>query len=110
VPEYFAIGVQAYTSSISNIAPKVSLALAEAGMARDFPRLNALMAKYVHPLYALRERMKGYEVCVMKEAMEMMGMPAGPARPPLTQCRQQDIAEVRKIVAVYQASLEAGAA
>jgi 5-dehydro-4-deoxyglucarate dehydratase len=41
VPEYFAIGVQAYTSSISNIAPKVSLALAEAGMARDFPRLNA---------------------------------------------------------------------
>ena len=28
----------------------VSLALAEAGMAHDFPRLNALMAKYVHPL------------------------------------------------------------
>jgi len=110
VPEYFAIGVQAYTSSISNIAPKVSLALAEAGMARDFPRLNALMAKYVHPPYALRERMKGYEVSVMKEAMEMMGISAGPVRPPLTKCRQQDVADIRKIVAVYQASLEAGAA
>src|SRR5882724_7455668 len=110
VPEYFAIGVQAYTSSISNIAPKVSLALAEAGIARDFPRLNALMAKYVHPLYALRERMKGYEVSVMKEAMEMLGMPAGPVRPPLTKCRPQDVEDVRKLVAVYQASLEAGAA
>ncbi len=110
VPEYFAIGVQAYTSSISNIAPKVSLALAEAGLARDFLRLNALMAKYVHPLYALRERMKGYEVSVMKEAMEMLGMPAGPVRPPLTKCRPQDVEEIRKIVAVYRQSLEAGAA
>jgi 5-dehydro-4-deoxyglucarate dehydratase len=110
VPEYFAIGVQAYTSSISNIAPKVSLALAEAGLARDFSRLNALMAKYVHPLYALRERMKGYEVSVMKEAMEMLGMPAGPVRPPLTKCRPQDVEEIRKIVAVYRQSLEAGAA
>src|SRR6266550_2142486 len=110
VPEYFAIGVQAYTSSISNIAPKVSLALAEAGMARDFPRLNALMAKYVHPLYALRERMKGYEVSVMKEAMEMLGMPAGPVRPPLTKCRPQDVEDLRKLVVVYRESLEAGAA
>jgi 5-dehydro-4-deoxyglucarate dehydratase len=110
VPEYFAIGVQAYTSSISNIAPKVSLALAEAGMARDFPRLNALMAKYVHPLYALRERMKGYEVSVMKEAMEMLGIAAGPVRPPLTKCRPQDVEDLRKLVEVYRASLEAGAA
>jgi 5-dehydro-4-deoxyglucarate dehydratase len=38
VPGYFAIGVQAYTSSISNIAPKLSLQLAEAGLARDFVR------------------------------------------------------------------------
>jgi 5-dehydro-4-deoxyglucarate dehydratase len=110
VPEYFAIGVQAYTSSISNIAPTVSLALAQAGMARDFPKLNALMAKYVHPLYALRERMKGYEVAVMKEAMEMLGMPAGSVRPPLTKCRPQDAEDLRKLMVVYRENLEAGAA
>jgi len=56
---YFAIGVQAYTSSISNIAPKVSLQLGS-GSARDFTRLDQLMRRYVHPLYALRERMRGY--------------------------------------------------
>jgi len=93
-----------------NIAPKVSLALAEAGIARDFPRLNALMARYVHPLYALRERMKGYEVAVMKEAMEMLGMPAGPVRPPLSACRARDVEELRKVLVVYRESLEAGAA
>ena len=84
--------------------------MAEAGIAQDFPRLNALMAKYVHPLYALRERMKGYEVAVCKEAMEMLGMPAGPVRPPLTQCRPQDVEDLRKLIVVYRESLEAGAA
>src|SRR5436853_3973192 len=68
VPGYFAIGVQAYTSSISNIAPKLSLALSDAGMARDFAKLDVLMKKYVHPLYALRERGRGYEVSAMKVA------------------------------------------
>jgi 5-dehydro-4-deoxyglucarate dehydratase len=102
VPGYFSIGCQAYTSSISNIAPKVSLALAEAAMAHDFPKLDGLMRKYVHPLYALRERVKGYEVAVMKEAMEIMGMPAGPVRPPLQDCRPQDLADLRELLKVYE--------
>ena len=102
VPAYFAIGVQAYTSSISNIAPKVSLALADAGLKRDFVKLDELMRKYVHPLYALRERSRGYEVSVMKAAMESIGIPAGPVRPPLHDCTARDLEEVRRIMAVYQ--------
>ena len=102
VPGYFAIGVQAYTSSISNIAPKLSLALADAGMKGDFATLNALMAKYVHPLYALRERVRGYEVSVMKEAMEMLGITAGPARPPISAVRPQDLEDLRKLMEVYR--------
>jgi 5-dehydro-4-deoxyglucarate dehydratase len=101
VPAYFAVGVQAYTSSISNIAPRLSLKLAEAGMARDFARLDGLMDKYVHPLYALRERVKGYEVAVMKAAMEILGMPAGPVRPPLSNCTEKDIADLRELMEVY---------
>jgi len=104
VPEYFAIGVQAYTSSISNIAPRISVALAKAGMAHDLPRMHELMDRYVHPLFALRERVKGYEVSVMKLAMEMLGMPAGPVRPPLCEVRPQDVEDLRKIIAVYQES------
>lgn len=107
VPTYFAAGVQAYTSSISNIAPRVSLALAEAGMARDFARLDALMSKYVHPLYALRERAKGYEVAAMKVAMEILGMPAGPVRPPLMNCRPQDVEDLQQLMKVYEDMLDA---
>ncbi len=105
VPGYFAIGVQAYTSSISNVAPKLSLALAEAGMAQNFGRLAELMRRYVNPFYALRERMKGYEVASVKEGMEMLGMTAGPVRPPLSACRPNDREDLRAIMKVYEEML-----
>jgi 5-dehydro-4-deoxyglucarate dehydratase len=110
VPAYFAVGVQAYTSSISNIAPRVSLELAEAGLARDFTRLDGLMKKYVHPLYALRERVKGYEVTVMKAAMEILGMPAGPVRPPLCACSEKDLADLRQLLEAYSGMIDTPAA
>ncbi len=102
VPAYFAVGVQAYTSSISNIAPLISLELAEAGLARDFERLDKLMKKFVHPLYAIRERGRGYEVAVMKHAMEILGISAGPVRPPLNNCRPQDVDDIRALMEVYR--------
>jgi 5-dehydro-4-deoxyglucarate dehydratase len=106
VPAYFAIGVQAYTSSISNIAPRLSLELARAGQARDFTRLDALMSRYVHPLYTLRDRSRGYEVAVMKAAMTLLGKPAGPVRPPLADCRESDIADLRALLATWSDVLE----
>jgi 5-dehydro-4-deoxyglucarate dehydratase len=102
IPGYFSIGVQAYTSSISNIAPKLSIDLAQAGVARDFARLDKLMARYVQPLYAIRERHRGYEVSVMKEAMDMLGMVGGPVRPPLMNVREHDLADIRNLMEVYK--------
>lgn len=102
VPAYFAVGVQAYTSSISGVAPKLSLALAEAGIKRDFAKLDELMKGYVHPLYALRDKMKGYEVSVMKRAMEYLGKPAGPVRPPLTDVKPAELAEIHKVMDLYK--------
>lgn len=102
VPAYYAAGVQAYTSSISNISPRLSLELADAGSTGDFARLQKLMKSYVNPLYALRERARGYEVAMMKEAMEILGMPAGPVRPPLMNCRARDRADLTKLMEVYR--------
>ncbi len=70
-------------------------------MRGDFTRLNELVDRYVHPLYALRERMRGYEVSVMKEAMEILGMPAGPVRPPLVKCTQVDAEDLRQLMSAY---------
>ncbi len=59
------------------------------------------MMRYVNPLYALRERSKGYEVAVMKEAMQMLGMPAGPVRPPLMNCSEADKKDLAELLKVY---------
>ena len=107
VPTYFSVGVQAYTSSISNIAPRVSLELADAGVKQDFKRLTELMNQYVHPLYAIRDRARGYEVSVMKEAMEILGMTAGPVRPPLMNVRAADVADIRELMDVYRPMIDA---
>jgi 5-dehydro-4-deoxyglucarate dehydratase len=102
VPTYFGCGVQAYTSSISNVSPKVSIALAEAGMKRDFAALDLLMDKYVHPLYALRERMKGYEVTAMKKFMALLGLCGEAVRAPLAPMRPADVEDLKKIVETYR--------
>jgi hypothetical protein len=83
LPTYFAIGVHAYTSSISNIAPRLSLQLAEAGLTRDFAQFELLMQSMCIRCTRFGERAKGYEVSAMKAAMEIIGMPPGPVRPPL---------------------------
>ena len=108
VPTYFAAGVQAFTSSISNIAPKLSLELADAGVKRDFARLDPLMKRFVNPLYAIRERARGYEVSAMKDAMEILGMTAGPVRPPLMNTRPADVADIRELMGVYREWIEEG--
>jgi 5-dehydro-4-deoxyglucarate dehydratase len=38
----------------------------------------------------------------MKAAMEILGMPAGPVRPPLMNCTEKDIADLRVVLEAYQ--------
>jgi 5-dehydro-4-deoxyglucarate dehydratase len=100
---YWSIGVQAYTSSISNIAPVLALEMAKCGAAADFKTLNELMQRHVHPLYALRERVRGYEVTVMKKAMDLLGQYGGPVRPPLCPMTAPDIAALQTLLKGYPA-------
>jgi 5-dehydro-4-deoxyglucarate dehydratase len=64
--------------------------------------LDQLMKRYVHPLYAIRERVRGYEVAAMKAAMEILGISAGRVRPPLSNCTPQDIEDLRRLMGIYQ--------
>jgi dihydrodipicolinate synthase/N-acetylneuraminate lyase len=38
----------------------------------------------------------------MKDAMEMLGMPAGPVRPPLMNVREHDMADIRALMEIYK--------
>src|SRR6185436_14259944 len=71
VPAYYAAGIRAYTSSVSNVSPRLALALHDYASAGD-ARLPGVMSELIVPLYALRGRRLGYEVSVMKAMMDMM--------------------------------------
>ncbi|MDE0165001.1 MAG: 5-dehydro-4-deoxyglucarate dehydratase [Bryobacterales bacterium] len=98
VPGYYSIGIRTYTSSIAVLSPRLSLQLHERASMLDQASLARLMSNYVIPLYALRARRKGYEVSVMKKAMEILGKPAGPVRPPLPEVRSEEVKEIEALM------------
>lgn len=98
VPTYYRMGLRTYTSSISNVSPRMSLALHDLAAAGDESTLQQLLRDFVIPLYAFRARRKGYEVTVMKVMMTLMGLPAGPVRAPLVDVTDSERTELAAMV------------
>jgi len=102
VPGYYSIGIRTYTSSIANVAPRLSLRLHELASAGHSEELSQLMNELVVPLYILRARRKGYEVSVMKAMMDMIGLVGGPVRPPLVDLRGDEVELLRGMVKAWE--------
>jgi 5-dehydro-4-deoxyglucarate dehydratase len=102
VAAYFSIGVNTFSSSIATVAPRLSLRLWELADAGDSEALRDLLERCVVPLYALRARRRGYEVSALKAMMEMVGLNAGPVRPPLVSVRSDEEDELRTILATWE--------
>ena len=85
-------------SSISAVAPKLSIRLHELGAAGDVAALNQLVNDHVVPLYALRTKRKGYEVSAMKAILDMLGLKGGPVRPPLVDVTGAERDELKAIL------------
>jgi len=101
VPAYYAAGIRAYTSSVSNLAPRLSLALHQRAAAADATGLRPLM-DVVLPLYAFRSRRRGYEVSAMKALMELLGLYGGPVRPPLPEIRHDEMPLLREMAEAFR--------
>ncbi|HXG63171.1 MAG TPA: 5-dehydro-4-deoxyglucarate dehydratase [Planctomycetota bacterium] len=98
VPAYYALGIRVYTSSVANLSPRLAWSLHETAAQGDFAALRRLLEDYVLPLYAFRGRRRGYEVSAMKALMDLMGLAAGPVRPPLPDVRPEERAELRALL------------
>jgi 5-dehydro-4-deoxyglucarate dehydratase len=94
-PAYYRLGIRCYTSSLSNISPRLSLAIHETASRNDSEQLQHLMSRYVIPHYTFRARRKGYEVSVVKSMMDLIGLAGGPARPPLVNVTEDELGELR---------------
>lgn len=95
---YFAAGAKGFTSSIANFMPEVAVELFDQAKAGNFERVRAITATKVQGFYDLRIRRKGYEVAMVKEALELLGRRAGPVRPPLVNVTPADRDALREVL------------
>jgi 5-dehydro-4-deoxyglucarate dehydratase len=96
---YFAAGAQAFTSGIMNFAPQLSLQVWELSSAGKFEILERLIAEQIRPIAQLREKRKGYQIAVIKEAMQMLGYCANTVRLPLMPMQDEDRVELHSMLA-----------
>ncbi len=99
VGPYFAAGAEGFTSSLACFWPEAAVRLLELARSGDRAALLDFHADVVRPIYEMRQRRRGYEVAVMKTAMEILGHRAGPARPPLGNLPANERAELAAILA-----------
>lgn len=95
---YFASGAGAFTTGLANFAPEIPLSILNAAKGNDWARLHHLVSAQVMPLARLRARRKGYSTVVIKEAMNLLHLPAGPCRLPLTPLLPPDRQELLQIL------------
>jgi 4-hydroxy-tetrahydrodipicolinate synthase len=100
-PFFFAAGAQGFTSGLVNVAPEKSLAMLAA--LRQGDRHSAMAVwKEVAPLERLRaSHHSGNNVTVIKEAMNLMGLPGGHVREPVGELNEADKQELVRILKAW---------
>ena len=101
---YFAAGFTTYSSAVYNFAPKTAMQFFNALRAGDRATTDRLLKSLFLPYVALRNRRKGYAVSIVKAGMRVVGRPAGPVRPPLTDLTTEEQQELARIIELAQAA------
>jgi 5-dehydro-4-deoxyglucarate dehydratase len=96
---YLDMGVTTYSSAVFNFAPDFATGFYAAVRRRDHQAIHAGLKDFILPLIAIRNRNKGYAVSMIKAGMKVIGRDSGPVRPPLTDLTEQEMAELKVLVA-----------
>ena len=105
VPAYRAVGVDLWSSAVFAFASEIANAFHQAITTNDLATVQWLLADFYHPLVAVRRRVPGYAVSLVKAMVRARGLDAGPVRPPLVEAEPDDLAEVEALTASALARL-----
>ena len=94
------LGVSTYSSALFNFVPAVGHRVlrrrACPGPRRGLPSTERVRAS---PTSTSATARPGYAVSIVKGGLIAIGRPAGPVRPPLTDLRDDEVAELRDLIA-----------
>lgn len=93
------LGVSTYSSALFNFLPQWALDFYDAVRAQDRVEVYRRLNEFVLPYLEIRDRTAGYAVSIVKGGLAAVGRPSGPVRAPLTDLRQEEVAELRDLIA-----------
>ena len=99
---YDHIGVTTYSSAIFNFLPDWALAFYNAIRSGDRATVARGLDEFVLPYIGLRNRERGYAVSIVKAGMKVIGRPAGPVRPPLTDLTPAYLEQLSELIEKVQ--------
>lgn len=95
---YLEMGVTTYSSAIFNFLPDWALSFYRAVRARDHATVIRELNEFVIPYINLRNRGRGYAISIVKAGLTVVGRPAGPVRPPLTDLTADELGQLRALI------------
>jgi|SRR6185312_4066244 len=93
------LGVTTYSSAIYNFAPAFALEFYSAVRARQNDEVYRLLRDFVLPYTAIRDRVPGYAVSIIKAGLKVIGRNVGSVRSPLQDLTEGDLSDLASLFA-----------
>jgi 5-dehydro-4-deoxyglucarate dehydratase len=97
-PAYHGLGVDLYSSAVFCFAPEIALEFHRAVSAGDQSTVERLIDSFFAPLVALRSKVPGYAVSLVKAGVRLRGLDVGGVRAPLLDPTEQHLRELQEIL------------
>ena len=95
---YKAMGVGVYSSAVFNFIPRTALAFFKAVSENDRETTSRLLKDFFLPYIAIRNRVPGYAVSIVKAGAAIIGRSAGQVRAPLVECTSRDMEDLGPLI------------
>jgi 5-dehydro-4-deoxyglucarate dehydratase len=97
-PAYRAMGVAVYSSAVFNFIPGFAMRFYRALAAGEDTLVDRMLRDFFMPYLGIRNRRAGYAVSIVKAGARLVGRPAGPVRPPLTDLTGEEEAQLATLI------------
>jgi 5-dehydro-4-deoxyglucarate dehydratase len=95
---YKALGVPVYSSAVFNFIPRTAMQFYQAVLDDDHVTRQKLLRDFFMPYLDIRNRSPGYAVSIVKAGARLIGHPAGPVRPPLTDLKPEELVMLEPLI------------
>ena len=95
---YKALGTPVYSSAVFNFIPKTAMEFYKAVAADDTATQHKLLKEFFMPYLAIRNRVEGYGVSIIKAGARIVGHDGGPVRAPLTDLKPHEVEELAALI------------